>query len=396
MKGVRMAKTQLIQLGKYYYPVHGGMETHLYDLCSQFKERYDIQVFVANTRPTTVSETVDGVPVKRLANWGECFSSPVCPTFPLHLRRLAPNGPAIVQLHLPNPMAHLAYLWARPKGRLILMWHSDIVRQKVLSKFYRKAIFDLLEQADCVVTTSPDYIRHSPFLSKFREKCVVVPLGIAVSKFQATPAVQARARKISETYGAPMVLFVGRFTYYKGLQVLLEAAKEIDGTILLVGDGPLKKTLIEKIQGEGLHKKVRVLTNVCNGELAAYYHACEVFVLPSTERSEAFGLVQLEAMACGKPVVSTDLKTGVPWVNQHGKTGRVIPVNQPQKLALAVNGLLADADERRRLGQNGRRRVLDTFAIEKVTQKMAQVYLQVLNGGVKTEDLESLNYEYSA
>lgn len=379
-----MANAKLIHLGKYYYPAPGGMETHLYDLCNQLKDKFDIQVLVANTRAKTVTEKVEGVNVKRIANLGELFSSPICPSFPLHLARLNGSAEAIIQLHLPNPMGHLAYLAAKPAGALIITWHSDIIKQRWLSRLYRRQLIYLLNRADCIVATSPNYIEHSPFLNRFADKCVVVPLGINVKKFETSGSEKVRASLIRERYAEPIILFVGRFTYYKGLEVLLECAKLIKGKILLIGDGPLRNNIKERIRRDGLQNQVFVLDDVSHQELVFYYHACDVFVLPSNQRSEAFGLVQLEAMVCGKPVVSTNLKTGVPWVNQHGKTGLVVPFNHPERLAAAINYLLKNELEKRQLGQNARRRVLENFTLQKVSKKMESVYHQVLNGGIRS------------
>jgi len=374
-----MSRDRIIQLGKYYYPEPGGMETHLYDTCCQLKDKFDIQVLVANTKPHTVSEEVEGVQVTRVANLGEAFSSPICPTLPFHLHQLNSNPDTIIQLHFPNPMAHLAYLIARPAGRLVIEWHSDIVRQKILSKLYQRQLVRLLQRADCILATSPYYIKYSPFLQKFADKCVVVPRGINLKKFANSSTIQSKAEETRQNYGDGITLFVGRFIYYKGLETLLEAAKKIRGKILLVGDGPLRNKIKNIIKNSLLEDKVFLHHGVCDQELVSFYHACDVFVLPSNQRSEAFGLVQLEAMACSKPIISTNLKTGVPWVNQHGVTGLVVPVDNADKLAQAVNYLLTNIEERLRLGQNGRRRVLENFTIPKVARKLEQVYEQVLH-----------------
>ena len=383
--------TKLIQLGKYFHPVSGGMETHLYDLCTHFKDKFDIEVLVANTENKTVFEVVDGIKITRLASLGELFSNPICPTFPYHLSRLNGEPNSIIQIHLPNPMAHISYLMANPVGRLIVMWHSDIVRQKRLSKLYDRYLLRLLDRADCIVATSQNYIESSPYLKKFADKCIVVPLGIRTQKFEKTPEVRAKVNQIKQKYGERLILFVGRFTYYKGLENLLEAAKKIDGTILLIGDGPLRERIANIIRENNLENKVFLEHHVCNRELVSFYHACDVFVLPSNQRSEAFGVVQLEAMFCEKPTVSTDLRTGVPWVNQHGETGLVVPVNNVQKLTNAINYLLENKEERRYLGKNAKCRVLENFTIEIVTKKMAAVYEQVLNGGIKKETFKQSN-----
>ncbi len=388
-----MQKTKLIQLGKYYHPEPGGMETHLYDHCCELRDKFDIQVLVANTKPRTVTEMVDGVRVTRVANWGEVFSSPMCPTFPRHLSRINSSAGSIIQLHLPNPLAHFSYLLAKPPGRLVLVWHSDIIKQRWMSRFYNKHLYELLARADCVVATSPNYAKYSPFLRRYADKTVVVPLGIRAERFESSTQTRQQAQWIRQEYGEPMVLFVGRLTYYKGLENLIQAAEKISGKIAIIGNGPLKNQLEQTIRGRGLQGKVFLLQNVSNDDLVSFYHACDVFVLPSNKRSEAFGVVQLEAMVSGKPVVSTNLNTGVPWVNQNGQTGLVVPVNHPEKLAQAINYLLENHEKSRRFGRNARQRVLENFTIEKVTGRMERVYDKILNGGLQKERAAAVIYE---
>ena len=387
-------KSKIIQIGKYYYPEHGGMETQLYNLCCHLNGKYQIEVLVANRKPTTISETVDGVKLTRVANLGELSSNPICPTMAYHLSKLNGDRDTIIQLHLPNPMAHFAYLLARPKGKLVIMWHSDIIRQKLLAKLYKSSLHRLLGRADAIIATSPNYIKHSPYLRKFAHKCVVVPLGIDTSKFRASLEVITKAEAIRNKYGARLVLFVGRFTNYKGLQGLIKVAKNINGKILLIGDGPLRNKLRSLVQRYSSPGKVVLLQNISNEDLVAYYHACDLFVLPSNKRSEAFGIVQLEAMVCGKPIVSTSLKTGVPWVNQHEETGLIVPVNDFEKLASSVNFLLDNPVQRQRFGENARRRVLNNFTLEQFGQKMNGLFKQVLNGGGIKDGLDdSPNFE---
>ena len=155
---------------------------------------------------------VDGVNVTRVANLGEVFSSPICPSLPYHLAKTNSEPDSIIQLHLPNPMAHLAYLIAKPSGRLVIMWHSDIVRQKTLSKLYDRQLVLLLDRADCIIATSPNYIKYSSFLRKFADKCVVVPPGVDVARFELSEPQRSATSKIRQKYGSPIVLFVGRFS----------------------------------------------------------------------------------------------------------------------------------------------------------------------------------------
>lgn len=372
-----MKKTRLIQIGKFYHPYPGGMETHLYDLCNAFKNKFALEVLVANNKLKTITEEVNGVTVTRIASFGEMFSSSICPTFPYHLRQLNTDENTIIQMHLPNPLAHFSYQFTGMKGKLVLMWHSDIIRQKRLSQIYDHHLNKLLAKADRIIATSPNYIESSPYLSRFKNKCSVVPLGIDLNKFNFTPQVEAQIKQIKQRFKENIILFVGRLTYYKGLLDLLKAAENIDAEIIIIGDGPLKENLNQIINQKKLTHKVHMYHNIDNNELVAYYHACDIFVLPSNERSEAFGVVQLEAMACGKPIVSTNLNTGVPWVNQHGETGLVVEAKKPIALATAINLLLNKHDKRKEMGLKAKKRVSQLFTTEVVFSKMEQILQSV-------------------
>ncbi len=371
-------KPRLIQLGKHYPPEKGGMETHLYDQSSLLADRFDVSAVVANTEGRTVHDVVDGIPVTRVATMGTLFGNIVCPTYPLHVYRAQADESSIVHAHLPNPLAHVSYALVRPKGRLVVTWHSDIIKPRFVGPTYERLVERTLRRADRIIATSPNYIETSRALQRFKDRCVVIPLGIDVSRFEATDRVRQRAEAIQGEVGAPIVLFVGRLSYYKGLDVLLDAAARIQGRVVVVGDGGGRAALEEGIRNRGLEGRIILRHDVNDEDLVAYYHASEMLVLPSNLRTEAFGIVQLEAMACGKPVVSTRLDTGVPWVNQHERTGLTVPIDDAEALATAVNRLLDDSEARRRMGVNGRSRVEEMFTREVVAEKTRALFEEVL------------------
>ena len=153
---------------------------------------------------------------------------------------------------------------------------------------------------------------------------------------------------------------------------------EVNGKLLIIGDGPLKEELAALIATLGLQEKVRILPNVGDEALPYYYQACDLFVLPSIANSEAFGIVQVEAMACGKPVITTDLPTGVTYVNQRGVTGLVVPIKDSQALAKAINELRADPQKRRTLGENGRQRANTLYNKANLGPNVYRIYQEVL------------------
>jgi rhamnosyl/mannosyltransferase len=232
----------------------------------------------------------------------------------------------------------------------------------------------VLRAADRIIATSQNYIASSPYLKEVSEKCIVIPLGIdlALSEKADESSVQA----IRERFGEPLLLFTGMLRYYKGLEYLLEAMQGIEARLLVVGIGPMERKWKRLAERLGLAGRVFFLGEIPEVELPLYYHACEVFVLPASHRSEAFGVVQLEAMAAGKPVVSTKLGTGTSFVNVHGQTGLVVPPRDPEALRIAINRLLADESLRRMMGERGRQRVRE-FSKERMVERITALYEEI-------------------
>ncbi len=366
---------QVLMINKLYYPVIGGAENHLYLLCNELKKCIDVRVLVCNTELKTVIEKLDNLEIIRVASAGILFSMPLGFTFPLWLRRLEAD---IIHFHHPFPLGEISYLLTKPKGKMVITWHSDIIHQKHLLKFYEPFLLKLLERADRILPTSANYIESSPFLRRFRNKCQPIPLGIDVEQFKLTPGIENAAARIREKYGSKILLFIGRLVYYKGVEYLIEAMRHIDAHLIIIGEGPLENKLKTLAHGEGVAEKMSFLKPVRDEELPHYYYACDVFVLPSVARSEGFGIVQLEAMVCGKPVVSTNLPTGVAFVNQHQKTGLVVPPRDAQALAEAINTLLKDPKLRKKYGKYGKMRVEREFTKEIVAQRVLEVYGELI------------------
>jgi len=331
-------------------------------------------VLVTNVGPRTAIEEINGVPVIKAGCPLRISGAPISPALYMWLRRLEPD---IAHLHFPNPPGELGQLFFGRSRRFVLTYHSDIVRQKYLLHLYRSFLWKVLAQADRIIATSPHYIRSSPYLSRFADKCVVIPLGIDLTPFENVD--NDRVQAIRQRYGSPLLLFVGKLRYYKGLQYLLEAMRQIEARLLVVGTGPMGREWRVLAEEPGLADKVSFLGEVSDNDLPFYYQACDLFVLPASERSEAFGMVQLEAMACGKPVVCTELGTGTSWVNIHGETGLVVPPCDPKALVEAISQLLADEALRRKLGQRGRERARG-FSKEVMIEQALRLYESLLVG----------------
>ncbi len=367
---------RVLQVGKFYYPYRGGMETYLLDLCQGLKDRVELQVLVSNTAFRTVRETVDGIDVIRAGSWGRIFSTSLSPSFPRFLKEYAGD---IITVHHPNPLGTIAYLAARPAGRLTVVYHSDIVRQKLSRLIYRPLLMKFLRRAEKISVTSPRYIDSSPVLSRFREKCVVIPIGIDLSLYDETDGIRERVREIHQRFGDRIVLFVGRLILYKGIEYLLKAMEGLEGKLLIIGSGGRFHELQMMVASHHLEDKVYLMSEVSRSDLLVYLRACSVFCLPSISRNEAFGIVQLEAMACSRPVVSTNLDTGVTYINQDGETGLVVPPRDPGALRDALTRLLDDPELREELGSTGRIRVEEEFTKKKMAERTLQLYRDLLD-----------------
>lgn len=367
---------KILQVGKYYYPYLGGTESHLYTLVNELKKEVDITVLVSNTRFKTSIEREDGLGIYRLTTLGSLFSLPLTFSLPFWLRKLDSD---ILHFHLPNPLAVISYFLARPTGKIIVSYHSDIVRQRFFSPLFNPILIKFLNKAETIIVTSKNIIDNSPILRRFKDRCKVIPHGIDLNEFILTPEVVKEADEIKQRFGSPIILFVGRLVYYKGLEYLLKAMRKIKAKLLIIGDGPLKERLKKMAYHLGVSQKISWVGKIDNEKLAPYYYASDIFVLPSAIRAESFGLVQLEAFACRKPVVSTNLPTGVPYVNLHRKTGLVVTPGDADSLTRAINYLLKSEEIRKNYGWNARERLEREFTKEIMSKEVLKIYYNLSN-----------------
>ncbi len=366
---------KILQVGKFYSPQVGGIETVIEAMCQSLAPHASVEALVANHEARTVRERIAGVGVTRVASFGRVAATSICPTFPSWIRKLSGQ---VNHLHESNPLATVSYLRARPAGKLIVSFHSEIVRQRFMLPVYRPLRQELLRRASRILVATPDHLRFSPSLQPFLTKCRVVPFGIDVGRFRQSEDLRERAAEFSARIGSPIVLFVGRLVYYKGVDVLIRAMKGVKATLVIVGEGPMSARW-RRLAGNGNSRDhVRFLGEVPQADLPALYHASEMLVLPSTEPSEAFGLVQLEAMASGRPVISTSLDSGVAWVNEHGRTGLLVPPADSGALREAIQRLLSNSEERKSMGLEGIKRVRAEFDRASMGQRLMGVYQQAL------------------
>ncbi len=349
---------KILHIGKFYPPVRGGIETHVKDVCEGLvKKRQHVRCVVSSASIFGKSENIKGVDVVRLSKF-PFVRYPINLSLPSYLKRVKDKFD-VVHLHLPNPWAELACRLVKPK-KLVVSYHADVVG-KFGSFFYLPLQRKILQMADRIIVASPQQLESSA-LREFRHKCVVIPYGVDVRKFERFD------RKIvaSLRYSSPVFLFVGRLVKYKGLHYLMKAMKRVKGTLLIVGNGPLLNVLRSKAR----YGNIFFYKDVSDNELPSFYRACDVFVLPSISKAEAFGIVQLEAMASKKPVISTKLGTGVDFVN---KTGILVPPGNVDALVDAMNKL-QDRKLRESIGRKGFERVKREFSYDLMLERLLDLY----------------------
>lgn len=344
---------RILEIGKYWPPQRGGMETLLRQYCEGLAARgHRVRALVSATSPHDERAVESGVEVWRCARFGEIASVALCPSLVGALRRsLLDLDPDVVHLHLPNPMAAAAWLVMGGARRpLVVTYHSDIVRQRVLLRAWAPFRDRVLDRACIVHTTSEALIDSSPVLDRFRDRCRAIPPGIDPSRWVSPDPGQVLRWR--ERLGPDAFLFVGRLVYYKGLDVLIDAVRGTDLRVAICGEGPLRSELERR--AEGLEGRVRFLGEIGDDELVAAFAAARGFVLPSVAASETFGVVQLEAMAAGLPLVVCRASEGVAAVHEGADSAVLVAPRDVVALREAMLRVRDDAALAGRLRQAGR------------------------------------------
>jgi rhamnosyl/mannosyltransferase len=356
---------KILHVGKFYPPHHGGMERVLETVCQVSRGLVESRVLVTNASRETIEEEIDGVHVTRIGTIGAAGSVHVAPGFVAALRRAEAD---LMILHEPNPWALLSYSIARPRLPLAIWYHSDVVRPALqYALFYAPVAHAAYTRARRFIVSSPALAAHAAALTRYQDRVRVIPFGIDPAPWRRAPA------GAGET-PPPFMFFAGRHVDYTGVDVLLRALARTPLTAVIAGDGPRRGAWEQLARELGLNSRVTFTGEISDAELRRLMQTCTAFVLPSVTRAEAFGYVQLEAMAAGTPVVSTDVPSGVSWVNQNGRTGTVVKAGDEAALAAAMTALAADPDLRARLGAAGRARVEEAFTLERLRERLRELY----------------------
>lgn len=351
----------------YYPPTRGGIELHIHDVVHHLPG-FDFSVLTSSRSHRLMIERDGSVEVIRAPEYLRPASTPVTPVWRKYLRDPALD---IVHLHTPNPFGELAMLAARAGSALVITFHAEIIGRRLALPFFTPFQQALLRKARRIVVSSPRLLDTSGPLVHHRDRAEVIPFGIDAAAWKDRPEL---ADNIREAHPGPLVVFLGRLSYYKGLDVLIESLRRVEATCLMIGDGPERGVLEQQARTLNDSRKVVFLGEVPDGERPAYLHAADLFVLPSTSRAECFGIAMLEAMACSTPAISTELGTGTSWLNQHNVTGLVVRPGDPEALANAIKELLTDHNRRAEMGRAAFDRVQSQFTRSQMLDALASLY----------------------
>ena len=370
-------KLSVLCYGRFFDDTPGGIQTHTLHLMKSLQDEVDfVHAVTSRSGKGSALRAAKRVPVIRTPSWnvdGTLALSPglAAQTCRLHGKRKFD----LVHLHFPDPMSHLASMMLPSRIPRVISWHADIVRQKAMRLFYAPFLKYALQRAAAIVVATPSHVSSSPVLGPLAsdDRIKVVPYGFDLSAFlEDAPDKEV----IADKYPGRRIFAAGRHVSYKGFDVLIKAVAKLppDVILLLGGSGPLTADLRQLAHGLGVGRRVHFLGFVPDRLLPAYYQASHVFCLPSVTQAEAFGIVQVEAMASGKPVVSTRLNNGVDFVNEHGKTGLTVQPGDPVALANALSDLLNDESKARELGANGRAKAQAEYSADKMAERILGIY----------------------
>jgi len=308
--------------------------------------------------------------------WFKAAATMISPEMIFHLRRIS-SSYDVLHVHHPDPMACLSLLLSGYKGKVVVHWHSDIEKQKFLLRFFEPLQRWMLRRADVIVGTTPVYLAESPFLQDFQNKTVCLPIGID----EICPE-DEKVRMLRAHYpGKKIVFSLGRLVPYKGYRYLVEAANYLpeDYVVLIGGNGPLKDELQDQIKSLGLEDKVKLLGRVEDEDLPTCYGACDLFCLSSVQKTEAFAIVQIEAMSCSKPIVATRIPhSGVSWVNAHDESGLNAAPRDAQGLATCIKEVIEDPANYSKLSKGARTRFDMLFRRDRMIDGAVSVYDKLL------------------
>lgn len=369
---------KILQISNYYYPHIGGIEQVARDCNNALRGKHDLKVICFNHEKGNCIDKVDEIEVIRSGCFAKIASQSLSFSYYRNLKKIFNNfNPEMVIFHYPNPFAShylLKILKKYPHCKLVIYWHLDIVKQKILGKLFNGQTKRLIKKAERILTTSPNYIEGSKFLSANREKCDILSCCVNSKRLCVTENDINQANKIKEKYRDKTICFaVGRHVPYKGMEYLIKASKYLDDSykIFIGGAGPLTDSLKSLAKDDN---KISFLGKVKDEDLKAYLLACDIFCFPSITKNEAFGIALAEAMYIGKPAVTFNIPgSGVNYVSLDKVTGLEVENRNVKAYSEAIKELASDEVLREKYGKAARDRAISMFTEEVFKEKISSI-----------------------
>lgn len=370
----------LLNVNKMYYPEIGGVEVTAQRIAELGLEVFKKSIVITFSKHNVLAEeNINGVHVIRLNTVIRHDPIRLSPRFGSTLKKYSQEN-AVVVFHFPSVQSELFFYNNDIQAKKICFYHSDIVGWGTLGNAYNRLIVpNFLSKMDRIVVTSPNYRNTSPFLRPFLDKVRVIPSFVDTKHFR--PMQKTKRQEICSVLNcgtdSKIVLYIGRFGRYKGLDYLVRAIALLPDNyfLVLIGDGPERVRIESLVTDLQLEKRVLRLDHVPYDDLPEYYSSADVFVLPSIDRGEAFGLVAVEAMACGVPVVTTELGTGTSFHNIDGITGVVVQPRNERALADAVAEICENRDK---FDTKTIRKRAKEFSVERFSEDIKSLFFEVL------------------
>lgn len=371
---------KVLCFGRFFDDIPGGMQTHVDHLFKALEAQVQYVHLVPSRTAQSSQDVLHGAPLVRTASWNVDGSLALSPGLIWKARQLHQQRQFdVVHLHFPDPMSHIASLAIPASVPRVISWHADIIRQKTMLRLYKPMLERIVQQARAIVVATPSHISSSPVLSAIKDtqRLHVIPYGFDLASHQQAHSL---APELCQRYPGKIIFALGRHVHYKGFDILIQAIDKLpaDTQLVIGGEGPLTNAWKKLASESAAHGRIHFAGLIPHSDLPAYYQACDIFCLPAVNQAEAFGIVQVEAMACAKPVVSTKLNNGVDFVNQDGVSGFTVEPSNVAALAHALNALLADDALRLRLGQQALQRAVEEFSLEALRSKTLRVYQEAV------------------
>ena len=367
---------QILHCFKVYQPeIRGGIPEVISQLCTGMAPHKKSSVLVARRAAGLHRRhTIDGIPVEAVSSIGTLWSMPLAPAFPFVAAKRS-RAFDILALHHPFPLNDVAILLgATARKAIVVHWHAEIMQRRAIVPLVNYFVRSTLARAKRIIIADPSLLENSELLRSHAHKCAVVPFGVDVESWQSLNQFErSQVEELRAKYPS-LVVATGRLVPYKGFDTLIRACQHVQATVAIVGEGPLRQQLRDLAYELGVGDRIQFLGNISNSALKTLLHAARIFALPSVTAAEAFGIVQLEAMAVGVPIVNTELPTAVPRVARHGIEALTVRPGDPRALASAIDRLLNDGQLAEQFRMAGRVRAQSEYRKELFIRRIEKVY----------------------